>query len=257
MSEDVASEPITCEAAGLMRAFILAAGSSRRLQALTQHVPKCLLAVGDYPLLEIHLRNLSQRRISDVWIVVGYLKEVIQRRYGSQFENLKIHYIENVDYDIKGHGYSLYLGKEVFRGDAVMLIHADLYCESPVYDAVLNSAYSNAILIDQIAKDRWGDEFVVLTEEDRVAAITRNAGKSRGGQYIGLARFESEFLADWCHFAESMVHRHDRELNYEIILNNHLQTGKQVLNYIDISGASWINVNYPRDLEIAQSLVSA
>lgn len=241
----------------LAQACILAAGSSRRLKSLTLNTPKCLLEVGGVPLLEIHLKHLSELKIPDIWIIVGYLKELVKHRYGSRFGNLRIRYIENSHYDTKGHGYSLYLAREVFRRDTTVLIHADLYCDPSLYSVALNSSFENVLLIDRSAKPRWGDEFMVATQGRRVVEISHGHKEKTGGQYIGLARFNSEFLIDWCGYAASLVQRPDRELNYEIILNEYLQDQKATLNFIDITGKTWVNINYHRDLEMARSVAGA
>ena len=60
-----------------MKAVILAAGVGRRLQALTQNLPKCLIPIGGKTLLSRYLNNLEQVGISQVSIVVGYKEELI------------------------------------------------------------------------------------------------------------------------------------------------------------------------------------
>ena len=52
-----------------MKAVILAAGVGRRLHALTQNLPKCLLPIGGETLLSRCLNNLEQVGISHVTIM--------------------------------------------------------------------------------------------------------------------------------------------------------------------------------------------
>jgi NDP-sugar pyrophosphorylase family protein len=74
-----------------MRAIILAGGKGTRLQPYTTVLPKPLMPIGDVPVLDIILRQLSLHGFQHVTIAAGYLSEIIRaylhddRRY-----NLKI-----------------------------------------------------------------------------------------------------------------------------------------------------------------------
>ncbi|MCK9558827.1 MAG: NTP transferase domain-containing protein, partial [Candidatus Marinimicrobia bacterium] len=69
-----------------MRAVILAAGAARRLAPLTDSIPKCLIKIGDKSLLENQLDALQRYGVDETLIVVGYLKEQIMEKIGSQYK---------------------------------------------------------------------------------------------------------------------------------------------------------------------------
>jgi NDP-sugar pyrophosphorylase family protein len=60
-----------------MQAIILAGGKGRRLLPFTTVLPKPLMPIGDYPILEIILRQLKNAGIEDITISTGYLHELI------------------------------------------------------------------------------------------------------------------------------------------------------------------------------------
>jgi len=76
-----------------MQALILAGGKGTRLRPYTTVLPKPLMPVGDYPVLEIILRQLKRAGINEVILAVGYMSQLFQaffqdgERYG-----LKISY---------------------------------------------------------------------------------------------------------------------------------------------------------------------
>ncbi len=76
-----------------MKAIILAGGKGARLRPYTTVIPKPLMPVGNYPILEILLRQLCHYGIDEVTLAVGYLAQLFQaffqdgKRYG-----LKINY---------------------------------------------------------------------------------------------------------------------------------------------------------------------
>src|SRR5262249_10110868 len=71
-----------------MQAVILAGGKGARLRPYTTVLPKPLMPVGDYPILEIILRQLKRARATRVVLAVGYMSHLFQaffqdgERYG-------------------------------------------------------------------------------------------------------------------------------------------------------------------------------
>lgn len=59
-------------------AVILAGGRGSRLAPLTTVIPKPLVPVGDYPILEILIRQLVAAGITNIVISIGYLGHLIQ-----------------------------------------------------------------------------------------------------------------------------------------------------------------------------------
>lgn len=60
-----------------MQAIVLAGGKGRRLLPYTTVLPKPLMPIGDYPILEVILRQLRHAGFRKVTISTGYLHELI------------------------------------------------------------------------------------------------------------------------------------------------------------------------------------
>jgi NDP-sugar pyrophosphorylase family protein len=60
-----------------MKVVILAGGKGRRLRPYTTSFPKPLMPIGDKPILEILLRQLSKSDQKDIILAVGHLAELI------------------------------------------------------------------------------------------------------------------------------------------------------------------------------------
>ncbi len=60
-----------------MQAIVLAGGKGRRLLPYTTVLPKPLMPIGDYPILEVILRQLKHAGFNNVTISTGYLHELI------------------------------------------------------------------------------------------------------------------------------------------------------------------------------------
>jgi NDP-sugar pyrophosphorylase family protein len=65
-----------------MKVIILAGGKGRRLYPYTVVLPKPLMPVGDFPILEVILRQLKRCNLVDVTLAVGHLGNLIQAFFG-------------------------------------------------------------------------------------------------------------------------------------------------------------------------------
>ena len=78
-----------------MQAIILTGGKGKRLKPHTKTVPKPLLKLGQYPILEIIIRQLKRDGFQDIVLAVYYMKEKIQSYFGNGDKwGLKIRYSE-------------------------------------------------------------------------------------------------------------------------------------------------------------------
>lgn len=76
-----------------MQALILAGGKGTRLRPYTAVLPKPLMPIGDYPVLEIILRQLKNAGVAEIVLAVGYLSHLFQAFFGGgERYGLKITY---------------------------------------------------------------------------------------------------------------------------------------------------------------------
>ena len=68
-----------------IRAIIPAAGKGSRLQSVSGDLPKAMFAVGNRPMLEYVLENVSFVDEKNIYIVVGYGKEKIIEHFGDRY----------------------------------------------------------------------------------------------------------------------------------------------------------------------------
>ena len=56
-----------------MRSIILAAGRGSRLLHLNEHLPKCLLALGDTTVLSLQLYTLEAAGVDEATVITGFM----------------------------------------------------------------------------------------------------------------------------------------------------------------------------------------
>ena len=120
-----------------MKALILAAGYGKRLQPITNVIPKSMVEVNGTPLLINALNNLVSLRINDIGIVVGHMSEYIKEHVGVEYRGAKISYFENERYLETNNVVSLYKACD-FCDDDMLMLECDIY-------------YHREILVDMVA----------------------------------------------------------------------------------------------------------
>lgn len=152
-----------------MRAIILAAGLGSRLRPMTDNKPKALIEVNSKPLIEYQIEYLQEKSITDIKIVVGYLKE--------QFYYLKEKYnvdlIYNEKYAQYNNFYSLYLVKEYLANSYV--IDADNYIFKNIFkEKVEKSTYFS--VYRENCRNEW---FLEYDKDYKVKNIVVNNNSGR------------------------------------------------------------------------------
>lgn len=76
-----------------MKAVVLAGGKGTRLAPYTKILPKPLMPIGEYPILEVILRQMKAANIDEVTLTVGHLSELLKAFFkdGNQF-GIRINY---------------------------------------------------------------------------------------------------------------------------------------------------------------------
>ena len=79
-----------------MKAVILAGGRGTRLKPYTTVFPKPLVPIGEYPVIEILIRQLIAQGINDITLTVGHLAELLRAyflQHPSLTKKLKLSYV--------------------------------------------------------------------------------------------------------------------------------------------------------------------
>jgi UDP-N-acetylglucosamine diphosphorylase / glucose-1-phosphate thymidylyltransferase / UDP-N-acetylgalactosamine diphosphorylase / glucosamine-1-phosphate N-acetyltransferase / galactosamine-1-phosphate N-acetyltransferase len=115
-----------------MKAVILAAGKGTRMRELTAEVPKPMLPVQGKPILQHIIEGLVAAGVTDVCVIVGWKKEVIQDHFGdgSAF-GAKVEYVVQEVQD--GTGKAPELAKDFVGDDSLLLTYGDILVKGETY----------------------------------------------------------------------------------------------------------------------------
>ena len=113
----------------VMQAVILAAGRGKRMADLTKEVPKPLLKFNGQTLIEQKLAILPPE-ITEILIVVGYLKDKIIAEIGNSYRNTPIRYV--VQNEALGTAHALWCCREFLYEKFIVLMSDDIYDQSDI-----------------------------------------------------------------------------------------------------------------------------
>lgn len=112
--------------------MLLAAGLGTRLSPLTDSWPKCLMPIGERPLLEYWLGTLYSSGVSEVLVNLHHHSEKVQEFLNrSRFEGWVSSVFEDT---LLGTAGTLRANKEYFQGCTTLLVHADNWCQCDFAD---------------------------------------------------------------------------------------------------------------------------
>src|SRR5574341_1702262 len=78
-----------------MKAIVMAAGAGTRLQPLTLDTPKAMILVNGKPMLQILLEQLKSAGVTEVVVIVHYLKDKVIGYFGDGSKlGLKLTFVE-------------------------------------------------------------------------------------------------------------------------------------------------------------------
>ena len=153
------------------RAIILAAGFGMRMVPINTEIPKGLMEVKGEVLIERMIRHLHEVGITDIQVVVGFMKE----RYEYLIDEFQVKLVVNSEYQVKNNLHSLSKVKSSL--DKTYIIPCDIWSEeNPFSDFEPYSWYmvTNEQSIESTIRVNRKRELVMIDETEQ------------GNQMIGL-----------------------------------------------------------------------
>ena len=126
-------------------AVILAAGLGLRLRSLICEVPKGLLEIQGFGLLERSIDLLSSYGISKFFIVTGFQHKMLEDKLSDQVGQISLHFLHNRLYSSSGSMESLATMKEHVRED-FLLLESDLIYERRALEMLLKFEQLDTVL---------------------------------------------------------------------------------------------------------------
>lgn len=178
-----------------MNVIILAAGRGRRLQPITNHIPKCMVKLNGKSLLERQIDTLRSCNIHAITVVIGYCSNVID------FPNIT--YFKNEQFNTTDMNESLFCARKKLD-DSVIILYSDIIYEKKLIQQILDFKGDFGIAVNSKWKEMhdgrtdhpYSEAENVLIENNKILEIRKNIPESAPNQilaeFLGLIKLSKE-----------------------------------------------------------------
>jgi L-glutamine-phosphate cytidylyltransferase len=172
-----------------MQAIIIAAGKGKRLSPLTDDTPKCMLHIGDMPIIQHQINTLRSAGVERISIIKGYCQKKIQ------LKDPDISYFFNEDYQNNNILESLFYAEEAIIGD-VIILYSDIIFEKGVVEKLFESSDEISIMVDVDWKNHYVGRRDHPIEEAEAVILGNNGEIQQIGKVINGEKAEvfGEFI---------------------------------------------------------------
>ena len=228
-----------------MKGVILAAGSGSRLSGHDPRRPKVLIPVAGQAIIEHTLQAFAQMNITDLAIVVGHQRHVMERWIGDgSRQGLRIQYINSPDYRL-GNALSLHAAASFANDGPFLLSMADHMVSADLLARVLDVEGPDSVLaVDFGFSPRHLEEGTrTLVDEDGLITQIGKDLRRWNGTDAGVFRLDSAIFDALAY----IIGQEGNEYQLSQAITRMIQSGHP-LRAADVSGCFWHDVDTPEDL---------
>ena len=164
------------------RAIIMAAGFGSRMKPVTLTTPKPLIKVNGNRMIDTIIQALHQNGITEIYVVVGYLKEqflVLEQEYPG------LQLIENPYYNTCNNISSLYVARNYIQ-NAIILDGDQIIRNKAILDPYFERSGYNCVWTN-VQTNEW-----LLTVENKIVTHCSRVGGQGGWQLYSISRWTAE-----------------------------------------------------------------
>jgi choline kinase len=236
-----------------MRAVLLAAGRGTRLQqsAAEQH-PKCLLQFAGVSLLERHLRLLKAVRVTEIVLGLGFRHDLVEAELDRLGWTPRPEIVLNPGFELGSMLTVHTVAAALTRGGDVLLMDADVLYDMRIAHALAaGNSPVNRILIDRDFEA--GDEPVKVCVARGVPVELRKQVApgltfDTIGESVGFFRFDAAGARRLAVLVAAHVAADGGVKPHEEAVRDFILERSHAIEIVDVTGAPWIEIDFPVDV---------
>lgn len=235
-----------------MKALVLAAGFGRRLQPMTNSIPKSMVSVNGTPLLINTLNILTELGIKDIGIVVGHMADYIKKNIGYYYKTAQISYFENTQYLLTNNVFSLYQAIS-FCNDDMLMLECDIYYHKEMLEKLVNDSGECSILVSPFNSKTMDGSIIHMNRNGDLELVL---GKWQGNNFdykdswktVNMYRFTKEFAKKYMSLIEWYVNNMGKNSYYEKILGSLIYLQESNIHIVEVPEDMWCEIDNMDDL---------
>jgi choline kinase len=233
-----------------VKAIIFAAGVGKRLQGVTEGRPKCLVDLGGRTLLSRHVEALGQLGVCQVVLVVGYAQDHIRKAMAADPFVQEVRWVVNEQFT-RGSITSLWAARFEMDDD-VVLMDADVLYAPSILARLVHSPFPTALLMDETVKQE-SEECMIAAKAGRVLTLSKSlpSAYDEAGEGVGFLKVQEQDIPALLQSVQAYVAVGALDMEYEDALKEFFE--KVPVGYEKIGGLPWIEIDFPKDIDRAES----
>lgn len=241
-----------------MKAIILAAGFGRRLQPITNTVPKSMVPVKGIPLLLRSMDKIAALGVDEFIIVTGHMAGYIHTNLGDSYKNIPIRFVENKEYEITNNIYSLWMASELIQDDTY-LFECDLLYSEKLLEDLCSSSADCGIVTSDFNRETMDGSVVAIDKDCNAVDLYLKKEQNEAFDYsdkrktVNIYKFSADF---WCNAMVPALAKEIGEGNrnsyYELVLKEIMHSGKWNMKVVNVPEAYWCEIDDMDDLKRAE-----
>lgn len=236
-----------------MKAVILAAGRGRRMQGMTESLPKCMLKIMGRTLLDYQVQAMKESGIDEIAVVTGYQKDKITH-------SLITKYFCNTHWETTNSFYSLMQADEYLKNSPCIISYSDIFYSPKCIQKLLQDSNEFSLTYDPHFLSLWQSRFANPIDDLESFEIDNNSfivdiGKKISdikkiqGQYMGLFKLSPSIWTKMLRIVNFLpketLNRLDMTSSFQLCLKE-----KMVIKAISIEKEKWGEVDNPEDFAL-------
>jgi choline kinase len=207
-------------------------------------------------LLERHLRMLGAAGVAHIVLALGFQSEQVEAELDHLQLRLDIETVLNSRWELGSVLTVHTVAEALTRGGDVLLMDADVLYDERILSALASGRNVNRLLIDRDFE--MGDEPVKLCVKDGVPVELRKqlpAGLQYDtiGESVGFFRFREHTARRLAEIVAGYVASGRSSMPHEEAVRDLLLEGGHTFDIADVTGAPWIEIDFPNDVARAKA----
>jgi len=237
-----------------MKAIILSAGQGSRLLPLTEATPKCLLPVGDKPLLAQQFEGLYACGIREVTVVTGFGAAAVDQCLKTDaHRDLALRSVFNPFFNVADNLASCWMARHEMAEDFILL-NGDTLFEAAICERLLEAPTAAVTLATNHKASYDSDDMKVHLDGTRLVAVGKDLElENVDGESIGMMRFQGDGPGNFVAVLEQIM-RTPNCLSWWYLRAIGVLAERGIVETQSVSGLRWCEVDFPQDLETARTL---
>ena len=234
-----------------MKAIILAAGKGERLQPHTKYIPKSLLKINRYTILENQINHLKKCDIDEINVVVGFAYQKVEEFLSNlNILGIKINTIFNPFWSSTNSLFSLWSARDVINDDIILLNGDDVF-EINVLRKIISN--KDEICLPYKKKVEYTPEDMkIVLENNSVKSIGKKISKNITGESVGIRSFRGEGTMILKRALEKEIRSDSFNKKWYASAIERIINRGHMVSAMNIEELYWHDVDYIHDLNNAR-----